>query len=151
MPIVNHMMWHPESMAACIPHLKAGNLHLDTDTKAQGEYLVCGADAFGDHPRLLATWVLNMDAASRGTIALAGDGVVGRYEYFGGQPSRAQQTVTDLINALKARFGDDLEVPPYDLDGPDGIVASHHLGGAPLLPPHERARRGWPLALGITH
>ena len=58
MPVAHPMLFNATAMAECIPYLKAGNLHLNVDTMAQAEYLICGAEANGgSHPRLLATCV----------------------------------------------------------------------------------------------
>ena len=70
-----------------------------------------------------------MNAASRGSISLLGESVVGSYEYFSGEAGRDEQTVTDLLDELRSRYGAHLEVPPYHLSAPNGVIGSHHLGG----------------------
>merc|ERR1719248_186952 len=112
MPIVQPaVLFNATEMAYCLPRLLAGNLHLDMETKAQAEYLICGRDADSTwpprrQPRLVAAWGINQNASSRGTVSLApSGGVVGNYTFFEGQPGRAEKTIQDIFSALRARYG----------------------------------------------
>ena len=129
LPIFDYAIFGPPGAldSTCSFPLRSGNLHTPAPTYAQAEFTICDSPS-GGPPRLLAAWVLVMEASARGEVLLdrAGGGRVrGNHSYFEGQPTLATDAIDAVVTELRTRFGANLIVPAWS----GLIVPSHHLGG----------------------